>query len=94
MTDRSYRVEERRDFISGFNFRVILTGPSVGGYGEMQDSFGGKFFHRAHAEKAGAIFVETGLLPAFQTDANIAERRDIIRQSEFHRVRGGMRSAA
>lgn len=69
---RSFRLEHRRDFISGMDWRVMLTGQPVGGYAAMNDEFGGKFFHRHQAERAGRVFVETGLLPFLQTDERIA----------------------
>ena len=79
-TPRSYRVEYRRDYISGFDHSVLLTGQSVGGYGVLNDSFGGKFFHEHHARRAGEIFVETGLLPCHQTDERIAIYREALAQ--------------
>lgn len=78
---REARVEYRRDYISGFDHRLLLTGPSVGGYGVLHDSFGGKFLNQDDARIAGAVFIATGKLPAFQTDE---DRADIIRQSEQH----------
>jgi hypothetical protein len=71
-TARSYRIEQHRDFISGFNFRLTLTGPSVGGYGVLNDSFGAKFEREEDARLAGETWNQTGLLPAFQTGENIA----------------------
>jgi hypothetical protein len=77
--ERSYRLEQRRDYISGFDHRVMLTGQPIGGYAAMTDQEGGKFAHPAHARRAGEIFVETGLLPAFQTDERIAACREAAR---------------
>lgn len=69
---RSYRIETRRDYISGFDWRLLLTGPSVGGYGTLKDSFGGKYQDEEAARARGAIWVETGITPAFQTPERIA----------------------
>lgn len=80
---RSYRIEHRRDYISGFDWRLLLTGPSVGGYGTLKDSFGGKFLNLGDARLAGAVFIATGKIPCHQTDE---DRADIIRQSEQHRI--------
>ncbi|MES2295245.1 MAG: hypothetical protein V4527_18255 [Pseudomonadota bacterium] len=73
---RSYRIEQRRDFVSGFDHQLRISGPSVGGYGDLHDSYGGKFPTEAGARLAGELFVELGILPAFQTAERIAIYRE------------------
>lgn len=69
---RSYRIEYRRDFIAGFDWRLLLTGQSVGGYGYLADGYGGKFLLAEDAREAGRIWKRTGLLPCHQTDESIS----------------------
>jgi hypothetical protein len=68
MNPRRYRIVHRRDFISGMDWRLMLSGQPIGGYAAMQDGFGGKYLHEADAIQAGETFIATGLIPAFQTD--------------------------
>ncbi len=78
MPARSHRIVRTRDFIAGMDYQLRLTGHPVGGYARMDDGYGGRFYSADHARKAGKIWNETGILPAFQTDERVARAREVV----------------
>lgn len=58
------------------NWRLRIWGPSVGGYGTL-DGTSSRYATEAQAETAAAVWMATGVTPAFQNDAM---RQDVARE--------------
>ena len=53
------------------NWKLRIWGPSVGGYGTLVGA-ASTYADKAVAERAGAIWIATGITPAFQTAERVA----------------------
>lgn len=67
------------------NWRLRLIGQSVGGYGVLNNTFGGSFGTEEHAEQAGAIWVATGIVPAHQSERAVADHLYDMRRDAAER---------
>lgn len=74
---RTYTVEFDKTWLPRpLDWSLRIVGQSVGSYGFIDDSAKwlptARFATRELAERAGAIWVATGLIPAAQTDERVA----------------------
>jgi hypothetical protein len=77
---RSATVEfDKTWFARPLDWSLRIVGQSLGGYGFIDHSARSiptsRYGTRADAERAAAIWIETGLTPAYQTDERVAEVR-------------------
>lgn len=61
-------------FRAPLDWSLLISGPSVGGYGTL-DRSRSRYATEAAAITAGEIWAETGITPAFQTPERLAAAR-------------------
>jgi hypothetical protein len=66
------------------DWALRIAGPSIGGYGEIDHSDRSiptaRYATKEAADRAAALWIETGLTPAYQTDERVAELRAAVDQ--------------
>lgn len=80
ISQRSATVEFDKTWLSQpTNWALRIVGQSIGGYGFINHSARtiptARYGTREAADRAAALWIETGLTPAYQTDERVAEVR-------------------
>lgn len=84
---RSATVEfDKTAFTRPLDWALRIVGQSIGGYGFINHSARtiptARYGTREAADRAAALWIETGLTPAYQTDERVAEVRALSAASE------------